>query len=219
MSVTLMGKVWASGLPSDQKFVALALADFADDEGGSIFPSQATIAARVGKSERAVRATIAKLVLLGVLVAGARPGGGPIHYRLDAEALPKRPEGSSGGDRKDRPERAEAHVRSERKPTSADPPLIHQRSIESVNARACFRVIENLIGTLGSGETESILDLAAKGYTETDFSIATEAARGQGVRRWPYVRAIIVASEPGEASQPKAKKGEKRGEFSDRFAV
>lgn len=131
MSVELMYRVWDSDLPSDEKFVALTLASWADDYGRSIHPSQAHIAWKVGKTDRSVRDTLRKLIERGVFVKVSGAGGGRtvVHYRLDAEALPtrepyKRPENISGVD--DAPRNpTSGHpgniFRAPRKPTSDDP--------------------------------------------------------------------------------------------------
>ena len=46
MSVKIMGLVWDSCLPRDEKFVALAYADHASHDGSGIFPSVNLIAKR-----------------------------------------------------------------------------------------------------------------------------------------------------------------------------
>lgn len=98
VSVSLMAKVWDSSLPSEEKFVALALADWADDDGTRIYPSQAVVARKVGKDARSVRRSFKKLIDRGVLVPVAGQGGGrgvTVHYRMDATALPKADETST----------------------------------------------------------------------------------------------------------------------------
>lgn len=92
MSIRLMAIVWDSALPHDEKFVALALADWADDNGGSLYPSQERIAVKVSKSSRAVRETLGKLYARGVLEVLQRGGGERSStYRFNAKALPMRP--------------------------------------------------------------------------------------------------------------------------------
>jgi hypothetical protein len=55
MSVKQMGMVWDLDLPANKKFVLLAYADHADDEGGSVFPSLARVAYKTGYSRDQVR--------------------------------------------------------------------------------------------------------------------------------------------------------------------
>ena len=93
MSIKLMTAVWASALPAEEKLLALALADFADDEGEHIFPSVARLAWKSGKSERSIQRTLSKLRARGVLVPKSGLAGGrnvTVHYRLHADRLPPR---------------------------------------------------------------------------------------------------------------------------------
>lgn len=129
-----MAAVWDSDLPSDEKFVALALADFADDAGTSIHPSQAYIAWKVGKSDRAVRDSLVRLIERGIFEKVSGEGGGRgvvVHYLMRADRLPVR---ESWETRKILPGSANPEVddvipgslRPEtRKPTSDDPSVIH----------------------------------------------------------------------------------------------
>lgn len=93
MSVKLMTKVWDSDLPTTEKFLCLALADFANDNGESVFPSQEYMAWKVSKDARSVRRALARLKELGVLVALSGTGGGrgiTVHWRIEESALPAR---------------------------------------------------------------------------------------------------------------------------------
>jgi hypothetical protein len=76
VSVEVMGLVWRSSLPSDEKFVALALADFADSDGRNVYPSQAVIGEMVGKTERRVRDTLRKLESRGIIARDPWPNDG-----------------------------------------------------------------------------------------------------------------------------------------------
>lgn len=101
MSVKVMSAVWDSDLSSDEKMVALALADWASDGGESIFPSRSHVAWKVGKSVRAVQYTINKLRRQGILVpVGWKTGGRGRWriYRLDVSKLPARPAWSPQGE-------------------------------------------------------------------------------------------------------------------------
>ena len=68
MSVKVMSAVWDNG-PADatQRFVLLALADNASDDGGNAYPSIATIAQKCAMSERTVIRALAALVKDGYL--------------------------------------------------------------------------------------------------------------------------------------------------------
>lgn len=67
MSVTVMGLVWATKLPPTQKLVLLAYADFADDDGRSIWPSIGRMAWKTGCSERTIQRTTRDLEAAGIL--------------------------------------------------------------------------------------------------------------------------------------------------------
>ena len=149
MSIKVMAAVWESDLPTDEKFVALALADWADDTGGSIFPSQARLGWKVGKSDRAARYTITKLLERGVLAVIGGGNGTVIHYRMILSALPSRmpfstPEDSSGVNAphpgSPLPTTPEAGFLPPRKPASYDPlsdpssdPLPHKRRVTGID--------------------------------------------------------------------------------------
>jgi hypothetical protein len=94
----LAGKVWQSALDPELKPLAAALADIANDDGTSIYPSVGYMCWLLGRSERAVQVQLGKLRELGVLIK-VRMGGGRVRegwgrateYRLIESSLPKRP--------------------------------------------------------------------------------------------------------------------------------
>lgn len=75
MSVRMMALVWELDLPKPEKFLALALADFADDDGGNIYPSVARLAWKTSDSTRNVRRLLRRLEESGLLVIVQRGGG------------------------------------------------------------------------------------------------------------------------------------------------
>lgn len=78
MSIKVATRVWEhSKLRGTQKLVLLALADFAND-AGLCWPSTATLAGRVGESERYTREIIAQLVASGDLIRRAGGGRGKV---------------------------------------------------------------------------------------------------------------------------------------------
>lgn len=91
MSLRVMGMVWRAKLTSGTvKLVAARLADFADDEGGRVFPSNARVARDCAISDRAVRDAMRALEAIDVLilVAAERPGQHlPREYRFNLDAL------------------------------------------------------------------------------------------------------------------------------------
>jgi len=94
MSGFLAGKVWQSDLVPSLKPLAAALADIANDDGTSIYPSVEYVAWLLGKGERTVQRGLAELKQIGVLEVVAYRSGGRGHateYRLIEGRLPKRP--------------------------------------------------------------------------------------------------------------------------------
>lgn len=93
MSGLLAGKVWQSDLASHLKPVAAAMADIANDDGTSIYPSVEYLAWLLSRKERSVQVALAELRELGVIVPVANLLGGrgnPVEYNLIEEKLPKR---------------------------------------------------------------------------------------------------------------------------------
>ena len=90
MSVKIMGMVWDSDLPRDEKYVLLAYADHADHEGRGIFPSYGRIAWKTGYSRRQVMRITDSLTSKNIL----KPDGVSINnihrWRIDLSKLPAR---------------------------------------------------------------------------------------------------------------------------------
>lgn len=104
MSIAVMSQVYATRLGSaNRKAVALKLADYANDEGGSIFPSIGTIAQQTELSESTVHRCIrellphkpgSKVMGLGILEVEREGGRGPgstTRYRFNLERLAAAP--------------------------------------------------------------------------------------------------------------------------------
>ena len=81
MSIKLMSKVFECDLPTSEKFVLLAMADYASDSGDSIFPSIVTLAKKTSLSDRTVQTCIKSLIDKNYLIM-ARNGGGRNHTNL-----------------------------------------------------------------------------------------------------------------------------------------
>jgi len=76
VSIRLMTLVWDIEFPTQsQKLLALKMADYAADTGGSVFPSNETMADKVGCDERTVQRTMKAFRDIG-LVTLVRQGGG-----------------------------------------------------------------------------------------------------------------------------------------------
>jgi len=88
MSIKLMAEVWTRNLPHAEQSILLALADHADDEGGSVFPSVGLVAWKTGYSTRQVQRIIRKLEVDGALTlvkTAVRYRAN--EYRIDLEAV------------------------------------------------------------------------------------------------------------------------------------
>ncbi|MHB8654994.1 MAG: hypothetical protein ACYDA9_14080 [Terriglobia bacterium] len=95
MSGLLAGLVWLSDLEPELKPLAATLADIANDDGTSIYPSVAYVAWRLGRSERHVQYGLQKLTGFGILEVVAHENGGrsnTVEYRLIRSKLPAREE-------------------------------------------------------------------------------------------------------------------------------
>lgn len=90
MSIQLMQNVWNSDLPREDKFIALAYADFANDEGDGVYPSEEYIAWKCGSGLATVQRAKARLLEQGILKPGYSPGV-TSGYKMIASKLPTRP--------------------------------------------------------------------------------------------------------------------------------
>jgi hypothetical protein len=93
MSGYLAGKVWHSALDADLKPLAATLADIADDDGTSIYPSIEFVAWRLSCSRASVDRGLRELRDAKILEVVSQGGGRgkTTEYQLVEEKLPKRP--------------------------------------------------------------------------------------------------------------------------------
>jgi hypothetical protein len=89
MSIRVMSAVWELSLPDSEKIIALALADWCDDEG-CCWPSVAQIARKASKSERTVQGVLASLEGKNILKRDQRPGKGCLYTLTPAAAAPRK---------------------------------------------------------------------------------------------------------------------------------
>jgi len=91
MSSRPLRAAWAWPRGGSEKLLLLMLAGLADDEGGSLHPSIATVAAAICASESQARRVLHKLIAEGFIdVIGNIDGGAPgmtREYRLNLEAI------------------------------------------------------------------------------------------------------------------------------------
>jgi hypothetical protein len=91
VSGKIMGAIYELALTSAQREVLLALADHADDDGGSVRPSHARIAWKLDRSVSSVQSITYQLIDLGVLKVVRKPGPGhPTEYVIDLANAPRK---------------------------------------------------------------------------------------------------------------------------------
>jgi hypothetical protein len=74
VSIHVQNYVWTLKMENpNRKYVAIALAHFANDDGTNAFPSQATLVERTGLGEQTVRRSLRELVTTGVIVVSRTP--------------------------------------------------------------------------------------------------------------------------------------------------
>ena len=91
MSVKKMTEVWECDISAPWQQILLAMADIADDDGKSLFPSAEYLAWKMGNSSRQVRrlwADLRQAKILKVLKSSTQHQ--PTAYQLDLSGLPKK---------------------------------------------------------------------------------------------------------------------------------
>jgi hypothetical protein len=92
MSIKVMSAVWDNfKRGGSEKLAMLALADWCNDDGGSLYPSISAVAEKINVKECRARRIIHKLIDEGYLTVIANHNGGnpgqSRHYRLNVEKL------------------------------------------------------------------------------------------------------------------------------------
>jgi hypothetical protein len=87
MSIKLMSNILELDLPSSEKFTLLVMADFANDEGKSVYPSQETIAYKTSLSRQTVNVCVASLVNKELITKVGRRTPGQLEYELNCEYI------------------------------------------------------------------------------------------------------------------------------------
>jgi hypothetical protein len=91
MSVKQMAKVWEYELPHNHQSIMLAMADHANDEGGSIFPSLERVAWKTGYKRGSVKRIVRELKVIGLLVIVKRASRHrPTEYRINWKVATKK---------------------------------------------------------------------------------------------------------------------------------
>jgi hypothetical protein len=90
LSAKATGLIWEADLPRPEKYVLLALADHAKEDGSDVYPSLARVQWKTGYSETQVRDIIRSLIEQRILVLVKKGGNGSTdtnRYRIDFKAL------------------------------------------------------------------------------------------------------------------------------------
>jgi len=93
MSIKVTSQVWDLQLSHAQRLVLLALADYADETGGHVYPSVMRVAWKAGYSKRQTQRIMRGLEESGLLVLVAEANGiRPTTYRIDVGAGSLKPQ-------------------------------------------------------------------------------------------------------------------------------
>jgi hypothetical protein len=91
VSIHLMSLVWEIQFPTQtQKLTLLKLADHANDEGGSVFPGNDTLAYQIGCDRRTIQRTIKELNRAKIITLehkGGQGDGDTNRWRIDVDQL------------------------------------------------------------------------------------------------------------------------------------
>ena len=153
MSIHVMTRVWSSGrYEGNQLLLLLALADFADDGGGNVFPSVGKMAEKTRAARRTVQRNLRELVKDGVLLE-VRPAtrNFPAEYqiilaRLDAQPVHEgRQNDTPAGGEGRHPDQSGASSAT-REGRHGDAQTVNSESSnESVSAQARAREVERTL--------------------------------------------------------------------------
>ena len=87
MSYRLQPLIWNTDMKPGQRFVMLALVDYADDNGRNIYPSIETLSKKTGYSERNVQRILKSLEDDGLIIITGRSKYGTIRIMLNLPAI------------------------------------------------------------------------------------------------------------------------------------
>jgi hypothetical protein len=203
MSIRVISKVLPKrwGSPS-RKIVAIKLADVANDDGSSIYPSIHTVASEAELSERQVQRIIEDFRKSELLIV-VRPGGGrnrPTEYRFDLAAIDRLPDAKP----------AREDFRGEISPLNGhaverDPGSEHQTTDKSVvtengDTMSPFNP-ETVTSTTGNGDTHVTQPVLTRSipYGEADASRKMGVEISTSSQIWTEARNLLShcpGSEP-----------------------
>ena len=213
MSVRVMSYVFDLDIPPHEKFVLLAYADHADHDGGSVYPSIATIARKTSMSERTVQRITRALEEKGYLIpCGGQKGGRNIsaHWSIpmikgdnmtpiiETERVTPVTERVTSMHKRVTPMVIKGDTAM-----SPEPSLTiknHQLTINNNNN--VFRKYESEIGVLTSKINDELQE-AEKEYPEEWILQAIDEAARHNKRNLAYIQAILRNRKNGNVHVPK----------------
>jgi len=92
MSVKAMAKVFEMNLPPREKFVLIALADWANDAGGGVYPATETVAKKTGYGITTIKKVFKILEKAEIIRRNGKKGSGQICWIIDLSWRGKRKE-------------------------------------------------------------------------------------------------------------------------------
>lgn len=203
MSGLITGLVWElqcnDQFKPDDKYVALAYADHAWQDGTHAFPSIETIANKTGKSERAVQRHIRNLEALGLLILAGKGKHGTNSYNFP---LQKKPDGTPYLDIKKGCQNDTLTKRAGVSPVTPEGMTPEEMTpepkvlIKDLNdndkkpAPNIFTIYEQTIGLITSNLVDDLRE-AENTYPAEWIAKAFKVAAENNARNWTYVKAVL----------------------------
>jgi DnaD/phage-associated family protein len=213
MSAIMTGLVWDLPILGEfgrpEKYILLAYADHADQNGRSIYPSVELISKKTGYEERAVQTITRSLEKLGYLVSD---GQGPHGTNRWLIPLFRGPQGA-----KIAPLPMLKNAPEEIAPEGNAPELkevVKESTTTRAGGQNLFTIYEQNFGPLTPMIAETLQD-AEKTYPAEWIENAMSEAVANNKRNWKYVEAILKRWQVDGPNSPKPKTG---GEHANKHA-
>lgn len=201
MSINLMSAVFAAiELTSTEKLILLAMTDFANDDGLSVYPSIETLSKKTALAERTIQRVIQGLQERGIVEVVIQ-GNGRYHtneYRIYKGKL-KIEKGDTETRKGDRQYTKGDRVSIKGDTESPDPSLtIIESSLPPVDndenqkpdGKNIFTLYESTIGLITQNIVDDLKD-AEKEYPLEWIEKAFKIAAENNARNWRYVRRVL----------------------------
>ena len=219
MSIKLIAKVWDSGkYTQGTLLVLLALADWADDEGGRVYPSLAKVGAKSRLTIRQVRRIMRKLEADGVItkVHDGGPEHKPSQYEINPDILSPA-QWKADMDvlhrRTSETQKADTDVRPSVSDPLKEPPIPDGVGGTQFTKEIIMRTqqaVHGMGGGLPGGTQMDLALLDVQEYGIAAFEVACVIAAGANVPTLRYVNGIL---RRGGGEPPKSTTPEKKYEY------